>query len=114
MRTFGDDKEILNFIEMYAPFSKTLNFRVYKRAQELKGVKLDWKQEVINELNIDMRLFEIETLMRKYKTDKEREVHFSESRPQYYRIKKWFLSKNPDYESKMSKKKVQPEVVGAR
>ena len=98
IKTFGDDKEILKFIELYAPFSKSLNFRVYKRATELKSVKLDWKQEVINELNVDARLFEIETLLRKYKTDQEREKHFSESRAQFYRFKKVFLNKNPDYE----------------
>jgi len=98
MKSFADDNEIIRFIEMYAPFSKSLNFRVYKRASELKKVKLDWKQEVINELKIDARLFEIETLLRKYKTDKERETHFTESRNTYYRYKKWFLSKNPEYD----------------
>jgi hypothetical protein len=103
MKTFAEDKEILAFIELYAPFSKTLNFRTYKRAAELKGVKLDWKQEVINELNVDKRLFEIETLIRKYKTDKERENHFSDSRATYYRFKKIFLSKNNNFEVGLTK-----------
>jgi len=97
MKTFGDDFEILNFVELYAPFSKTMNLRVYKRAMELKASKLDWKQEIVDELNIDSRLFEIEALLRKYKTDKEREKHFSESRPQFYRFKRLFLTKNPNF-----------------
>lgn len=93
MKTFGSDKEILDYIELFAPFSKTLNLRVYKRAIELKAAGLDWKQEVANDLNIDERLFEIERLLRKYKTDQEREKHFSQSRPQYYRYKNLFMSK---------------------
>ena len=97
MSKFADDKEIIDFIKRFAPFSKNLNLRVYKRAEEMKEIKLDWKQEIINELEIDMRLFEIETLLRKYKTDLERERHFSESRSSYYRAKRTFLLKNPDY-----------------
>lgn len=93
MRTFGQDKEVLDFIKTYAPFSKTLNLRIYKRAEELKSVDLNWKQEVINELNVDKRLFEVQTLMNTYKTDKEREEHFSESRANYYRFKKLFSAK---------------------
>ncbi len=111
MKTFADDKEILKFIELYAPFSKTLNFRTYKRAVELKSVRLDWKQEVINELNVDQRLFEIETLLRKYKTDQDREKHFSDSRATYYRYKKIFLSKNADFEDKISIKKSANSVI---
>ena len=107
MKTFANDTEILKFIEIYAPFSKSLNFRTYKRATELKEVKLDWKQEVINELDVDSRLFEIATLLKKHKSDKEREKHFSESRMQYYRFKKLFLSKNPDYENRINNKKVE-------
>lgn len=99
LKTFGEDDEILDFIQTYAPFSKTLNLRVYTRAVELKKVKLDWKQEIANELNIDKRLIEFEDLLKKYDTDKEREQHFSESRSNYYRIKRIFLSKNPEYES---------------
>ena len=98
LKTFGAEKEILSFIEKYAPFSKTLNLRVYVRATELKEAKLNWKEEVVNELAIDLRLYEIEQLLLKYKTDKEREGHFSESRSSYYRFKRTFLLKNPDYE----------------
>ncbi len=99
MKTFGTDKEILDYIELFAPFSKTLNLRVYKRAIELRDSKLDWKQEVINDLCIDARLFEIETLLKKYRTDQDREKHFSESRSNYFRFKKLFLSRNPEYKS---------------
>jgi hypothetical protein len=107
LKTYGDDTEILDFIERYAPFSTTLNLRVYKRATELKKSKLNWKQEVISELNIDNRLYEIDVLMRKYKTDQEREKHFSESRSQFYRFKRVFLSKNPNYESQLITPKVE-------
>jgi hypothetical protein len=104
LRTFGNDEEILDFIQRFAPFSKTLNLRVYARALELKESNLDWKQEIISELDIDFRLFEVENLMRKYKTDQEREKHFTESRSTYYRFKRVFLSKNPDFEKQAIKK----------
>ena len=100
LKEFADDKEILDFLEKYAPFVKSLNLRVYKRADEIKQSKLDWKQEILSELDIDMRLFEIETLLKKYKTDNERERHFSESRSSYFRLKKLFISKNPEYSKK--------------
>jgi len=99
MSEFANDNEILDFIKRYAPFAKNLNLRVYKRAEEIKSIKLDWKQEIMSELEIDMRLFEIETLLKKYKTDLERERHFSESRSSYYRLKRIFILKNPEYEN---------------
>ena len=95
MKTFGKDNQILDFIETYAPFSKSLNLRVYKRAVELKEAGLDWRDEVVNELKIDNRLFQIESLLRKYDNDKDREEHFVDSRATYYRYKKLFLAKNP-------------------
>ena len=100
MKTFAEDKEIISFMDTYAPFSKTLNLRVYIRAKELKASELNWKDLVVDELNIDSRLFEIEMLLKKYNNDKERIEHFSASRPSYYRFKKLFLSKNPEYEKK--------------
>ncbi len=106
LKTFGVEKDILNFIEKYARFSKTLNLRSYKRATELKAAKLNWKEEILDELNIDTRLFEIEQLLSKYKTDKEREEHFSESRPQYFRFKRLFLLKNPDFEKNNKESKI--------
>ncbi|MCP6727388.1 MAG: hypothetical protein KJI69_05265 [Patescibacteria group bacterium] len=112
MKTFGKDKDILKYIETYAPFSKTLNLRVYKRAVELKEAGLDWKEEIVNELNIDTRLFEIERLLRKYDTDIEREEAFKDSRATYYRFKKLFLAKNPNYIRTINKdKKVETSAV---
>ncbi|KKK60815.1 hypothetical protein LCGC14_3020600, partial [marine sediment metagenome] len=109
---FGKEKEILDFIAMYAPFSKTLNLRVYKRAVELRDAELNWKDEVVSELHIDYRMFVIEKLLRKYRTDLEREKNFPDSRATYYRFKKVFLSKNPDFEKtlKNSKKVVSSAV----
>lgn len=97
LKRFAQDKLIVDFIELYAPLSKQLNFRVYKRAEELKNSELEWKTVVIDELGVDKRLFEIEMLLRTYKTDKEREQNFSESRANYYRFKRLFLAKNPKY-----------------
>lgn len=108
MKTFGKDKEILSFIETYAHFSKSLNLRVYKRAVELKEAGLDWKEEVVNELNIDNRLFEIESLLRKYDNDQDREEEFSDSRATYYRYKKLFVKKNPNYVRSLKKDKKTP------
>ena len=103
MKTFGDEKDILDFIHIYAPFSKSLNFRVYKRATELKKAGLDWKEEVINELKIDNRLFEIEKLLRKHDNDQDREKEFTDSRSTYYRYKKLFVNKNPNFERSVKK-----------
>jgi len=95
LRTFGTDKEILNFIEIYAPYSSALNLRCYVRAVELKNSKLDWKISIINDLQVDAHLFEVHKLLKKYKTNAEREKHFSMSRAEYYRTLKTLLSKNP-------------------
>lgn len=95
LKTFGTDKEILNFIEIYAPYSSALNLRCYVRAVELRESKLDWKTSVINDLDVDVQLFEVHNLLKKYKTQAEREKHFSMSRAHYYRTLKNLLSKNP-------------------
>lgn len=100
MRTFGIDKEILDFIEVYAAFSSALNLRCYKRAVELKDSKLDWRGSIVDDLKVDVQLLEIHKLLGKYKTDKERELHFSDSRATYYRKKKLLLSKNPKLEKR--------------
>lgn len=105
IKTFGSDKEITKFIELYAPFSKTLNLRVYSRAKELKASALDWKSEVMDILNVDPRLMEIQRLLEKYgnskEVNKENEKKFmtntESSRPTYYRFKKLFLEKNARY-----------------
>jgi len=96
MKNWATDKVILKFIEQYASFSKALNLRVYVRAKELKDSKLNWKQEVINVLKIDQKLFEISNLLQKYETDKERVEEFIKkgfSRMTYFRYKKLFLAK---------------------
>lgn len=97
MKNWATDKVILRFIEQYAPFSKALNLRVYVRAKELKNSKLNWKQEVVNVLKIDQKLFEISNLLKKYKTDKERVKEFVDkglgARITFFRYKKLFLAK---------------------
>ena len=103
LKSWADDEEILKFIERFAPFSKTLNLRVYKRAEELKDSGLNWREEIVNILDIDSRLFEISDLLKQYSTDKEREKHFSASRASFYRFKKLFLLKNPEYAKKNQK-----------
>lgn len=104
LKSWAMDKTILNFIEKFAPFSKSLNLRTYVRAKELKNSKLDWKQEIINVLEVDERLFAIQKLLKQYKTDKERfEVFYKKgfgSRMSYFRAKKRFLNKNPEYTKK--------------
>lgn len=95
IKKFGEDKEIIKFIEIYAHFSNKLNLRVYKRAIELKESGLDWQRSVVNDLKVDEKLLEIHNLIKTYKTDKERENHFSESRATYYRYKKLLVKKNP-------------------
>lgn len=100
LKSWATDSIILNFIEKFASFSKSLNLRTYVRAKELKNSKLNWKQEIINVLGVDLRLFEIEKLLKKYKTDKERFEIFNRqglgSRMTYFRYKKIFLTKNSE------------------
>lgn len=93
LKTFADDLEILKYIEKFIKFSTKFNFRIYCKALELKLSKLDWKKEVLNSMEIDMRYSEIENLLAKYKTDKEREKKFNGGRATFYRYKKLFLSK---------------------
>ena len=95
LRTFGNDRKVLEFIKIYTPFSTALNLRVYKRAIELKESGLDWKKSIISDLNVDQHLLEIYNLLQTYKTDKERELKFSSGRATYYRKKKFLISKNP-------------------
>jgi len=95
MKTFADDKAILKFIEIYAPFSSSLNLRCYKRAVELKDSGLDWKRSIVDDLQVDSHLLEIHNLILKYKANKERELKFSGGRATFYRKLKILLSKNP-------------------
>ena len=88
---------IVNFIKKYAPFSRTLNLRIYKRASELKKSGLDWQSTVLNELEIDNRLYVIEKLLKDYKTDEKRlevwKKKTTKSRANYYTFKNTFLRK---------------------
>ncbi len=93
LKTFSKDNQIINFLTKYVPFSENMNFRVYERAAELKKAKLNWKDEIINSLKIDSKLFELHSLMELYHSDKERLKHFEGSRMTYYRTKKKLLSK---------------------
>lgn len=88
LKTFAKDSEIIKYIEKYAKFSKNLNLRVYARAVELKNSNLNWKQEVINSMEINPKYEEYFILKEKYKTENERAEHYSQSRASYFRIKK--------------------------
>jgi hypothetical protein len=93
LKTFADDMEILKYIEKFIKFSTKFNFRIYCKALELKLSKLDWRKEILNSMEIDMRYSEIENLLTKYKTDSQREKHFDGSRATYYRYKKIYQQK---------------------
>jgi len=101
LRSWATDKEILNYIGNFAPFSKSLNLRTYVLALESKKSRLDWRAEIVKGLNIDPRLVEIQRLLQKYPSDKKRIEEFEKlghgSRLTYYRYKKLFLSKNSQY-----------------
>jgi len=93
LKTFAKDKEIIKFIETYAKISKKLNLRVYARALELKNSNLNWKQEVLNSMEVNPTYAEFDELKSKYKTEKERITNFSLGRASYFRIKKILNSK---------------------
>ncbi len=93
LKTFAKDKEIIKYIETYAKISKKLNLRVYARALELKNSNLNWKQEVLNSMEVNPTYAEFDELKSKYKTEKERITNFSLGRASYFRIKKILNSK---------------------
>jgi hypothetical protein len=93
LKTFAKDLEIIKFIEKYIRFSKFFNFRIYRRAAELKNSMLDWKKEIVNSMDINPDFIEFENLKKKYKTEKERSEHFSKSRASYFRIAREIKSK---------------------
>lgn len=88
LKTWGQDKEILKFIQRFAPMSHTLNLRTYVKAEESKKSNLDWQIEVVNDMNLDERILQLARLLVKYKTDIERLKHWSGSRTSYYRFLK--------------------------
>ena len=98
--TFAEDKEVVNFIKRYAPFSKSLNLRLYKRAVELKNSGIEWEGTILNELKIDNRLYVIEQLLKNHRSDEKRIEKWreiiNESRTSYYKFKKKYLLKNPE------------------
>jgi len=59
MKTFNKlDQEIYNFLEKYQDEISDLNFRTYIKCVELKGAKIDWKDYLAGEFNIN-RLVEL-------------------------------------------------------
>lgn len=102
IKTFANDKIILDFIEIYASFSNSLNLRCYKRAEELKRAGLNWQSSIINDLKVDPDLLEIHKLLTKYKTNTEREKHFKGSRMTFYRKLKILVSKNQQLRNKFN------------
>ena len=99
LKTFAADKEIISFIETFVQFSNSLNLRMYVKALELKKSGLEWRDDLINNLNTNPRLKEIHDLLKKYPTlkDEERAKHFSLSRPRYFFYKKLY---NGEYNKK--------------
>ena len=96
LKSWAGDEEILDFVKSFALFSKELNLRTYVLATESKKSNIDWKKEVIQNLDIDIRLFKMKELLEKYTDDIERikkwEVS-NGSRAMYYRFKKLYTSK---------------------
>jgi len=65
LKTFAADKEIISFIETFVQFSNALNLRMYVKALELKRSGLEWRDDLINNLNTNPRLKEIHDLLKK-------------------------------------------------
>lgn len=94
MKTWATDKEILKFIENFAPFTRSLDLRTYIKAVESKKSGLDWQKEVVSEISLDRKFLEIKKLLeRKDLTDKQRLKLWSSSRATFYRFKRLYLSK---------------------
>lgn len=96
LKSWAGDEEILDFIKVFSPFSKNLNLRSFVLAIESKNSDLDWKNEMIHNLDIDPRLFKIKELLEKYTNDIERIKEWevsNGSRAMYYRFKKLYTSK---------------------
>lgn len=84
------DKEIIRFVEPFLPKLNRLSMRLYLKAKESKKAGLDWKEDILQELEIDPVTAAINTLLQdKTLSQNERAKKFSEQtghdRATYYR-----------------------------
>ncbi len=94
---WASDKEIIDFIKSYASLSRSLSLRTYVKAVESKKARLDWELEVVNEIEVDLRLLTMKRLLKRFKNEtdriKEWEAQTGGSRNTYYRCKKMYTTK---------------------
>jgi len=93
VQTWFKDKEIVRFVEPYISQLNRLSMRVYLKAKESKKAGLDWKQDILQELNIDPVTAVINTLLQdKTLSQYQRAKRFKEltghDRATYYRRRK--------------------------
>jgi len=85
------NKEIRDFIRKYHKVCKNFSFRLFIKAEDHYKMGKEWKHRVMQLMELDQKLMEIQKLLETYKSDKEREKHYSGSRMDYFRWKKKFL-----------------------
>lgn len=94
LNTWATEKDIIQFMEKFAHFSKNLNMRTYKMAEELKASGIDWRKFVIDELQIEQKLLIIHNLLQKHTNIddaiKTYETEYKHSRADFYRFKKLY------------------------
>jgi len=97
LNTWAEDKEITKFLGQYSKISKALTLRTYVKAEESKRSGLDWKAEVVNELNLDPKLLIVRRIINNYKKEADRIERWKKetggSRSLYYRYRKLHMNK---------------------
>jgi hypothetical protein len=116
-KTFFKDKEIVDFIDHNLDFASDFSLRVFENARQAKLAKLNWKESVLETLDIK-EVCLVHRLMRNnhYTTDEERIREFMKqtglSRPMYHKYREQIESRlgKPSRENHRTKRK--RELVG--
>lgn len=87
IKTFGDDAQIMAFLEQFHQGIPDFSLRTYRILDDLKRAGLDWCKYALDETNIPPKVIEVADLMVRFNTDPERVKHYSGSRRDYYNWK---------------------------
>ena len=88
LRTFAKEKDVLSEMSRWMSLLRQFNFRMYIHLERMKLAKMNWKDYFYKGIN--PRFAEMNHLLSKYKSDKERIKHYSGGKTQYYYWKKKF------------------------
>lgn len=84
IQTFASDSEILSFLEQYHDCLPAFDLRTYRKLDDLKRARLDWKMYGLQESTVPAKVIEIAELLTSYSSDVERLKHYSGCRRDFY------------------------------